>query len=177
MSNQNPVGTRDAILFQFDIAWELLACHLKGLQEEECLWRPSRNSLHVHYKNGVWQADWPTRESYDLGPSSIAWTMWHILFWWSMALDHSFGSGALVRESVCWPGSTERAKQQIAELHGRWRSILETMPQGDFLSAAQVKWPFQGKPFDHLAAWLNLELIKNASEIGAGRFLYAAQTQ
>jgi hypothetical protein len=33
----------------------------------------------------------------------------------------------------------------------------------------------QSKAFRELAGWLNLELMKNAAEIGYGRFLYAVR--
>ncbi len=166
---------RDATLFQFDMAWQLLEYHFSGLEDDECLWQPSENALHIHCRDGIWFADWPTTESYDMGPPSIAWIIWHIIFWWSMVFDHTFENGVLSREKVVWPGSAQAAKQKIAELHGKWRAVVATMPADDLLSIARTKWPFQDKPFYQLAAWLNLELIKNASEIGAGRFLYAAQ--
>jgi hypothetical protein len=55
---------------QFDIAWALTSYHLDGLTTEECLWRPARVGLHVHQDtDGVWRADWPDREGYDIGPA------------------------------------------------------------------------------------------------------------
>jgi hypothetical protein len=35
--------------------------------------------------------------------------------------------------------------------------------------------PDTTRPFRDVAAWLNLELMKNAAEIGYARFLYAAR--
>lgn len=174
-SHDNIEYLRDATLFQFDMAWQLVEYHFTGLEDDECMWKPCENGLHVSCKNGAWVADWPTSESYDIGNASIAWTLWHIIFWWSMVFDYSFGQGEQSRETIYWPGGAESAKQKILELHDKWRVLLETMPAEDFLSTAKTKWPFQDKPFYQLAAWLNLELIKNASEIGSGRFLYASQ--
>lgn len=95
-------GVRDTLLRQLDTAWKLASHHLDGLSTEECLWRPARAGLHVQPDaGGRWRADWPAHEGYDLGPPSIAWITWHIGFWWSMALDHSFGAGTLARETVC----------------------------------------------------------------------------
>ena len=80
---------RDTLLRQFDTAWKLMSYHLDGLTTDECLWRPARKGLHVAQgADGVWRADWPEHEGYDLGPPSIAWITWHVGFWWSMALDH-----------------------------------------------------------------------------------------
>lgn len=102
---------------QFETAWKLTIFHLDGLTTAECLWRPAHSGLHVHLSaDGTWDADWPTHERYDLGPPSIAWLTWHLCFWWSMVMDHSFGD---------------------------------------------------------VVAWVNMELTKNAAEIGYARCLYA----
>jgi len=36
-------------------------------------------------------------------------------------------------------------------------------------------WPFQDRPFGDVVAWVNVELTKNAAEIGYARFLYAVR--
>jgi len=82
---------RDHLTRQFDIAWKLCSYHLAGLTTEESLWRPAAVGLHVQRSNGIWIAEWPEHEGYDLGPPSIAWLTWHIGFWWSMVLDHCIG--------------------------------------------------------------------------------------
>ncbi|MDR1958633.1 MAG: DinB family protein [Planctomycetaceae bacterium] len=175
MKDNNSEDIRNAILFQFDMAWQLLEYHFVDIDDDECLWKPCENGLHVYCENGVWRADFPTREGYDVGPPSIAWITWHIIFWWSMVFDYSFWDGVLIRESVFWSGSADAAKKHITQLHDKWRDILKTMPAADFCSSKQTKYPFADKPFYELAMWLNLELIKNTSEIGYCRFLYAAQ--
>lgn len=91
---------RDTLLRQFDITWALTEYHLNGLTTEECLWRPAARGLHVRERDGEWRADWPEHEGYDLGPASMAWLTWHMIFWWSSVLDHSFGEGKLTREQV-----------------------------------------------------------------------------
>ena len=99
--------TQNCLIWQFDVAWKLAELHLTGLTTQECLWRPAHTGLHVsRIVDGRWQADWPEREGYDLGPPSIAWIMWYMGFWWSMVLDHSFGKQQLSRDSVFWPGSS-----------------------------------------------------------------------
>ncbi|HEX9483638.1 MAG TPA: DinB family protein, partial [Gemmatimonadaceae bacterium] len=107
---------------QLETAWKLASYHLDGLTTEECVWRPARAGLHVQQlPDGTWHADWPTHEGYDIGPPSIAWLTWHICFWWSMALDHSFGSGALAREDVPWPGSASDVRKEIDRLKTAWQ--------------------------------------------------------
>jgi hypothetical protein len=162
------------LLRQFDLAWALARHHFDGLTTEECLWHPGPRGLHVHRDAaGQWTADWPDHEGYDLGPPSIGWLTWHFGLWWSMALDHSFGAGTLAREQVAWPGTGERAREWIAALATQWRSELEPLTLSDLRSSARTRWPFQDRPFGDLVAWANVELTKNAAEIGHARFLHA----
>lgn len=166
---------RDTLKFQFDISCQMLEYHLSSIEDVECLWKPCPKGLHVNNKSGEWCADWPETETYDIGPSSIAWITWHIIFWWSMVFDYSFGKGTLTREAVFWPGSAIATKEKIYQLRDEWKTVLATLSDEKLLSSEKTKWPFEGKPFYELAAWLNLELMKNAAEIGCGRFLYASQ--
>jgi hypothetical protein len=171
-----PDDARDYLLRQLDTAWQLTSYHLDGLATEECLWRPARAGLHVRQAaDGTWRADWPDREDYDIGPPSIAWLTWHVGFWWSMALDHSFGDGTLARASVLWPGSAEGVREWLGRLRAEWRSALEQLPADELRSTRRTRWPFQDRPFGDVVAWANVELTKNAAEIGYARFLYAVR--
>ena len=161
---------------QFDTAWKLASFHLEGLTTEQCLWRPAAAGLHVHRKmDGRWLADWPDRETYDLGPPSIAWLTWHIGFWWSMAIDHSFGPGALSREHVSWPGTADGVRALLGSLQRQWLSSLGSLGDGELQSTERTRWPFRDRPFGDVVAWVNVELTKNAAEIGYARFLYAVR--
>ena len=165
------------LIRQFEIAWKLTDYHLTGLSTEECLWRPALQGLHVHKSpDGIWQADWPDREGYEIGPASIAWLTWHIGFWWSMTLNHSFGDGALTREQVAWPGDADGVREWIGRLCKEWQTILMQATDPDLRSTQRTRWPFQDRPFGDVVAWVNIELMKNAAEIGYARFLYAVST-
>ena len=167
---------RACLIRQFDTAWALAAYHLDGLTTEECLWRPARAGLHVHRgADGVWRADWPDHEGYDLGPSSIAWTTWHIVYWWSTAIDCAFGAGALSREHVSWAGGGAEVREQITDLQRRWRAHVAQLTDEDLRSTDKTRWPFRDRPFADVLAWVNVELTKNAAEIGYARFLYAVR--
>ncbi|WP_438014084.1 DinB family protein [Sorangium sp. So ce315] len=168
---------RGYLIRQLEIAWQLTSYHLDGLSTEECLWRPADAGLHVHQTaSGAWRADWPEHEGYDLGPPSIAWLTWHIGFWWSMVLDHSFGAGALARESVLWPGNADDVRAWLGGLEERWRAALDQSTDDDLRSSQRTRWPFQDRPFGDVVAWANVELMKNAAEIGYARFLYARRS-
>jgi hypothetical protein len=163
---------------QFEVAWKLASLHLQGLTTEECLWRPADMGPHVHQlSDGSWCADWPDREGYDIGPPSIAWLTWHVVFWWSMVLDHSFGDGTLSRENVPWPGNGDKVRETIDWLHREWEQRLEQLSEPDLQSRHWTRWPFHDRPYGDVVAWVNIELAKNAAEIGYARFLYAISAQ
>ncbi len=171
-------AARGYLIRQFETAWKLTAYHLDGLTTAECLWRPAAKGLHVHQDaDGLWRADWPDREGYDIGPPSIAWLTWHVVFWWSMVLDHSFSDATLARENVAWPGTGDDVRTSIGGLQERWRGVLEQLGDDDLRSAQRTRWPFQDRPFGDVVAWTNVELTKNAAEIGYARFLYAQRTE
>jgi hypothetical protein len=168
--------SRDYLLRQFDLAWKLLDFHLQGLATEECLWRPAARGMHVQQDaDGMWRADWPGSESYDIGPPSIAWITWHIGFWWSLALDHAAGDAMLTREQITWPGDATAARNWILSLRERWRAMLEQLSDADLAATDRTRWPYSNRPFGDVVAWANVELTKNAAEIGYARFLYAAK--
>jgi hypothetical protein len=166
---------RDFLLRQFDLAWRLLTHHLDDLTTADCLRRPAERGLHVvRDADGAWRAEWPEHEAYSLGPSSLAWLTWHLDFWWSMVEDHSFGAGTLTREAVTWPGEAEAVRARIHALHDRWRARVAALSAEDLRSSERTRWPFQGRPFGDVVAWVNVELTKSAAEIGYVRFLHGA---
>lgn len=90
-----------------------------------------------------------------------------------MVLNHSFGSGILAREDIHSMGNIQETRDRINELSCEWNREMSALTDEVFLSTERTLWPFADKPFHELAAWLNLELMKNAAEIGYCRFLYA----
>jgi hypothetical protein len=170
-------ASSDYLIRQFDTAWKLAAFHLETLTTEECLWRPAARGLHVRKDDGRWLADWPEHEGYDLGPPSIAWLTWHVIFWWSTVLDHSFGAATLTREAVTWPGSADAVRARIRELQRQWQEALDILTGDELRSTHRTRWPFRDRPFGDVVAWVNVELTKNAAEIGYARFLYAVRAR
>jgi len=167
---------REVLRRQFEVAWALLDLHLATLDTDECLWRPASRGLHVvESPDGVWNAEWPEHEAYSLGPPSIAWITWHLHFWWSMVIDHHLGSATLSRESVTWPGDAERVRLALHAHHQTWWAVLDAREGTRSPLPAESRWPFAGRPMDEVLAWVNLELMKNAAELGQVRFLYAVR--
>ena len=60
-------------------------------------------------------------------------------------------------------------------LHGEWLAALDQLTDADFASNRLTRWPFRERPFGDVVAWVNVELTKNAAEIGYARFLYAVR--
>lgn len=168
---------KEDILFQLDISWQLFQYHVSNLTDEEALWCKTEQGLQIRQMDGTWAADWPETEAYTIGPASIAWTMWHILYWWKTTMDYSFGNGTLKKEDVLWPGSVELAVKEISRLHEEWIKILSEMPKADFESPKYAKWPFADTSFCRIALWLNAEFMKNVAEIGHGRYLYVVSME
>ncbi len=165
---------KENILFQLEMCWQLYLYHMDNIEDAEALWAFSPNGLQVRWQENGWDIDWPETESYEIGPASIAWIMWHIIYWWSTAIDYNFGDGVLKKEDIPWPGSVEKAKTTISLLHDKWVSKLKDLPDADYQLNQYAKWPLVDRSFADIALWLNAELMKNVSEIGYGRFLYAA---
>jgi hypothetical protein len=161
---------------QFDTVWKLARFHLDDLSDAECLWRPASKGPHVHQAaDGTWQADWPEHEGYEVGPPSIGWLTWHIGFWWSMVLDHSFGDGTLTREKVTWPGNAEAVRAWLGERQRQWRQAVAQLSEAELRGSQRTRWPMRERPFGDVVAWVNVELAKNAAEVGYARFLYAVR--
>ncbi|MDF2892395.1 MAG: DinB superfamily protein [Clostridia bacterium] len=164
---------KENILFQIDMCWQLYLYHMDNLEEAEALWAFSPTGLQVRQQEEGWGIDWPENEGYEIGPPSISWTMWHIIYWWTTALDCNFGDGAIKKDDIPWPGSVEKAKETIKLLHDKWVSKLNELTEEEYYSKQYAKWPLEDRNFIDTALWLNGELMKNAAEIGYGRFLYA----
>lgn len=170
-----PLALGRVLLDQFDIAWALTRHHLTGLSTEECLWRPTGYGPHVHAEpSGRWRADWPEQEHYAIGLPSIAWMTWHVCFWWRKALDHLDGDVSLTPRDVSWPGTAEGVVADIEALQGRWRSVLIGRGEAGLHRVIASSWPMPKVGLGTLAAWLNLELMKSAAEIGQLRFMHGS---
>ncbi|GAB2566306.1 DinB family protein [Gracilibacillus alcaliphilus] len=163
------------ITFQFSISKQLLEYHLTSLEQEEYSWRSPNAGLYIQEEGGKWFAKLPESEAYEIGTPSIAWTLWHITFWWEMVLDHSFGEGTLTQEDIKVHEQVESVKTAIHTLIEKWEQILAGVTEEELYSKAYSKFPFNNEvAFHQLASWLNLELMKNAAEIGYARFEYAS---
>ena len=167
-----------ALRYQFDIAWSLLALHLDGLDDAMCLWEPAPGAWTVRPVDGRWIADLTLPEPDPAPATTIAWVTWHIGWWWTGAHAHTFGARRgqpldmlAHARAVDWPGSARATAEWLADLRARWSAALDGLGEADL--AGKVVW-FDRSLGDTLA-WANLELMKNAAEVGLLRLLYGAR--
>lgn len=163
---------------QLDLTWRLAELTLAGITVEECLWVPATASWRVRRRpDGSWEADWAEEEPEDHAPPTLGWQLWHVAWWWSMVLDHSFGAGTLTRERFEWVGP-EAAFEQITDLHGRWSARIRDLGPEDWAGVELTRWPYRGdRPFVHVAGWLNVELMKNVAEMHLTRGYFKEGTR
>ncbi len=87
---------------------------------------------------------------------------------WRLFQYHCNGLG---EEEAAW--CKTYSGLQVRRADGKWTSFIDSMDEADLRSDERCRWPFKGQSLCSLALWLNVELMKNAAEIGAARFLYA----
>jgi hypothetical protein len=163
---------RDALLWQLGLAFSLFEVFVVGLNDAEALREPGTRAWSVRQdESGLWRADWTEPEPDPAPPTSVAWLLWHIGWWWSDVTGRAFGSCPVEREEAVWPGRVAASVEQIRDCRDRWRSGVAGASIDDLASVelGDGCWPVDGHPFSHVTAWVNSELMKNAAEIGATR--------
>lgn len=82
-----------------------------------------------------------------------------------MLLDRCTGAGTLTRQEVLWPGA-ENSLGTLRSLHDRWQRFLDSLDSDDLDSGELTRFPYtDGRPFAHVVAWVNIELMKNVAEM------------
>ncbi|GAB2954135.1 DinB family protein [Nonomuraea fastidiosa] len=163
--------------WQLDVSWSLLTFQLNGLTDEEALREPSSNCWSVRRKpDGTWAADWSMPEPDPAPATSIAWVMWHIGFWWTHAYTRCFDKPdaapepddwSAAAQATPWPGDVASAVTWLNECRDRWSHALDSLSGTDLDSTDRSGWFADGTlTLGHVVAWVNIELAKNAAEIG-----------
>jgi hypothetical protein len=164
--------------WQFDGAWALLELHLGALTDEDHLWEPAGGCWSVRDRgDGTWLADWQEPEPDPAPPASIGWLTWHVGWWWTGALAAAQGSRPKNPGEVPWPGSAALTAQWLRDLRSDWIDVLDRLTEPDLDAPASFPWRNRGdRTVAHMAGWVNIELMKNAAEIGQLRRLRTAST-
>ncbi|QSB14064.1 DinB family protein [Natronosporangium hydrolyticum] len=164
----------EVLRHQLHIAWSLTELVVDGLTDRECHWSPAPAAWGVRRaEDGDWYPDWVEPEPDPPPVTTIGWLTWHIDMWWSMVYDHAFGAGALQPGKIRWAGDATAAVARVQQLHEQWATALATLSEGELDAADRTGWPFPaGSPFAQVVGWVNVELMKNAAEIGQLRRIY-----
>lgn len=161
---------------QFDLAWALADLHLSALTDDDWFWEPSEVVWTLHKDGaGRWSPDWADTEPDPIPVPTIGWISWHIIYWWSAALDQLAGRPPRPHTEIVWPGTAETIPE-IRSLHARWHELLATLTPADLAAPSAFPWgPEADRSVADTLLWLNVELTKNASEIGMLRMLRATR--
>ena len=158
-SDVRTVLNRQALVM-FELANEVLA----GVTLDECLWRTSDRSWTVHEIDGRFVGELGD-EPPDLPTPSLAWTMWHPIWWLSVLLGHAHDREIPAPESVEWPGPAS-SLATIRQLWSAWMSFAATLDDSALESGELTKFPYtDARPFVHTIGWASMELVKNLSEM------------
>ena len=171
-----PTSRLDILRWQFDLTWSLFEYHLERLEPDDALWEPAGLCWTVHPgADGGWEPDFAEQEPDPVPVPTIAWTTWHISWWWTVTIDHLRGRTPTERTAIRWPGDTARAVELLRRLRAEWVDVLGGLRDDEL--DAPASFPWQGDPsytVGHTLAWVNTELAKNVAEIGQLRLLRAA---
>ena len=76
---------------------------------------------------------------------------------------------------MTWPGTAESVRERLGKLRDEWVAALDKLSDSALQSTQLTRWPFRDRPFGDVVAWVNIELTKNAAELGYARCLYAVR--
>ena len=169
------VSVREVLVDQFDLVWALTELHLAALSEDDFPWRPSDLVWTVRQDaDGAWRPDWADVEPDPIPVPTVAWLTWQMLWYWTTALARLEQRDPPDRHDVTWPGTGMAAIDALRDLSTRWRAALVALDDEGLARPSAFPWPADaGRTVAHMVAWLNVELAKNAAEIGQIRMIRA----
>ena len=160
---QLTVDVRSLLLDQLAIGWALFEYHAAALTDEDLFWSPSAHQWTMRRIDGEWRPDLADVEPDPVPVTTAAWLTWHIGWWWGTATAHL--TQGPVPGHAGWPGDAASAVRRLGRIHDEWRHALTSTDRLPEESA--YPWPAgSGKTVADMAAWVNVELTKNAAELG-----------
>ncbi|WP_208085429.1 DinB family protein [Brevibacterium atlanticum] len=157
--------TRRLLQRQFEIAWGLLDYHLERMNDEDLHWRVAPVVWDIHRAGNEWVPDFAETEPDPVPVPTVAWVTWHIDWWWSTAHAHLTKTPPPTRDQIGWPGAAEAVKDRLRGLRREWATALSGC--ADLDQASAYPWPIElGYSAADMCAWVNVELTKNAAELG-----------
>lgn len=143
---------------------ELADTSLAGVTLDECLYQVSEQSWTVHEVDGRLVGEL-SDEPPDLPTPSLAWTMWHPIWWLTVLLAHARDREIPAPESVQWPGP-ETSLATIRQLWADWTDFADKLDDDSLRSGELIRFPYtDGRAFVHTLGWSSMELVKNLAEM------------
>lgn len=140
---------------------------LPRLTDDLCGWAVDESAWTVRREHdGTWTADWSDDEPDSPPPATLAWLTWHLQWWMTEAVAEVRNEPKPNRESIRWPGSADGVRAELRHLVREWTSPLTDAGDDDLDRLTCFPWP-DPRPLHRLLAWVPMELMKNAAEIGA----------
>jgi hypothetical protein len=172
-----PAPRRDLLVGQFELTWSLLDYHLELLVPDDLLWEPAPICWTMRPgPDGRWVPDWEDAEPDPIPVPTIGWITWHLGWWWSVTLDHVDGRPPRERTEIAWPGERDDTVAWLRGLRDEWATALGRLTDADLDAPAAFPWPADAqRTVADMAAWVNVELMKNTAEIGQLRLLRAVR--
>ncbi|OZM72576.1 damage-inducible protein DinB [Amycolatopsis antarctica] len=170
-----PASRLELLRWQFDLVWSLFELHLDQLASEDFRWEPAGHTWTVRSSDdGTWVPDFAETEPDPIPIPTIAWTTWHIGWWWTVTIDHAQERTPRDRTEIKWPGDGQPTIDWLRGLRADWLAVLGRLTDAELDGTAPFPW--QNDPemtVAHMVGWVNAELMKNAAEIGQLRLLRA----
>lgn len=161
---------RELLLQQLDIPWTLGAGYcFPALTDELVHWKPSSNVVGLTIRDGAAYPEWPDESADPIPGTTAGWLLWHMEWWWSNAVEGVRNAPGAEPLGFAWSGSVEASRAKLNALQVKWVEILSATPM-DHPCAAPFPTP---QPLSVIAAWVNVELMKNVAELGLLIRLYA----
>ena len=156
---------RSLLLSQLEIPWALFEYHAASLTDDDLFWAPTELQWTMRATETGWAPDLAESEPDPVPVTTPAWITWHIGWWWTAAIGQFTGAPTPAPDQVPWPGEAAPTVDWIRGIHQEWRSCLAGAEDLDGV----VAYPWSegsGKTLADLAGWVNVELTKNAAELG-----------
>ena len=157
-------GLRAVLDRQVLILLELGDQVLADVSLEECLRTFSPDSWTVHERDGRCFGEL-SEEPPNVPVPSLAWTMWHPVWWMETLLAVSRGDDPSAPADVEWPGP-QASIGRIRELWSEWTMFVGGLTEEDLRSNQLTRFPYtDGRPFAYVLGWASMEMVKNLSEM------------
>ena len=169
-------------LAMWDYVVEVLTDRVRGLTDEEFLWKPAPDTWTVRPnpdggRNLVDVEVWaPTGD--PAPPRTIAWSMGHLGSGVAARADWLVGSHSLGADDFNWPLTADAGTRFMFDGLATWRTGLATMTDDDLDTVGRSAFPGgldPTLPLIDIVWWVTKELTWHAADIWYVRDLYAAR--